>query len=178
MGDEQEPYDSTSDTLAHIEQVRELLEAVISNLHYRASVHDASKLRDPEKAVFDEYTPKLRDTTYGSDEYKTFLDGMGEGLNHHYAANDHHPEHWQHGVQDMDLLQVIEMLADWKAATLRHADGSLSRSITQNAERFGYGIEFYRLLWNTAKRMGWLEPGATGPPPQPAVLSPTPPSSA
>jgi hypothetical protein len=47
----------------------------------------------------------------------------------------------------MDLVQVIEMLADWKAATLRHADGDLARSIEQNAERFGYGDQF---------RFGWL----------------------
>ena len=79
-------------------------------------------------------------STYGSDEYKQFLVGMGEGLNHHYANNDHHPEHWQHGIADMDLIQVIEMLADWKAATLRHENGSLSRSIAQNAERFEYGV--------------------------------------
>jgi hypothetical protein len=42
----------------------------------------------------------------------------------------------------MDLVQVIEMLADWKAATLRHADGSLTRSIIQNADRFGYDKTF------------------------------------
>jgi hypothetical protein len=29
--------------------------------------------------VFDEFTPKLRDSTYGSDEYKAFLEGMGDG---------------------------------------------------------------------------------------------------
>jgi hypothetical protein len=162
MGDvEQEPYDSASDTLVHIDQVRSLINQVVEDLRHRASVHDASKLRDPEKQTFDQFTPKLAASTYGSDEYKQFLVGMGDGLNHHYAENDHHPEHWQHGIADMDLIQVIEMLADWKAATLRHENGSLSRSIAQNAERFGYGVEFYRLLWNTALRMGWLESGET-----------------
>jgi predicted acetyltransferase len=48
------------------------------------------------------------------------------------------------------------MLCDWKAATLRHADGDLGRSIEQNAERFGYGGEMKRLLLNTAKRFDWL----------------------
>jgi hypothetical protein len=50
------------------------------------------------------------------------------------------------------------MLADWKAATLRHADGDLARSIEQNAERFGYGDEIKRLLIHTAAYFGWLEP--------------------
>lgn len=155
-----EHYDSAPDTLAHIAQVRELIETIVGQLRYRSAVHDASKLRDPEKTTFDIYTPKLRHSTYGSDEYKTFLAEMGSGLAHHYAENDHHPEHFPHGIADMDLIQITEMLCDWKAATLRHDDGSLARSIDQNAERFGYGIELHRLLWNTAQRLGWIEPDA------------------
>jgi hypothetical protein len=149
-------YDSRPDTHEHIAQVRERLLAVAQDLIGRAHRHDRSKLEEPELSVFDEYTPKLRDSTYGSDEYKAFLDGMGEGLKHHYAYNDHHPEHFVNGFRDMDLVQVIEMLADWKAATLRHADGNLAQSISQNSERFGYGIEVERLLTNTARRLGWL----------------------
>jgi hypothetical protein len=48
-------------------------------------------------------------------------------------------------------------LCDWKAATLRHADGDLGRSILQNADRFGYGDEILGLLLNTAKAYGWLD---------------------
>lgn len=149
-------YDSRPDTLEHIAEVRDRLFEVILDLEDRARRHDQSKLVDPERAVFDEYTPKLRASTYGSDEYKSFLAGMGEGLKHHYAVNDHHPEHFTLGVREMDLIQLIEMLADWKAATLRHADGDLTRSIKQNAERFGYGQELGGLLIRTAERLGWL----------------------
>jgi hypothetical protein len=149
-------YDSRPDTLDHVVEVRQLLAAVIVDLKIRAEHHDESKMVEPELAVFDEFTPKLQDSTYGSEEYKQFLVGMGEGLKHHYAANDHHPEHFENGMRDMDLIQVIEMLCDWKAATLRHADGDLGRSIEQNAGRFDYGPEVRLLLHNTAKRMGWL----------------------
>jgi hypothetical protein len=148
--------DSRPDTLRHIATVQRLMGEVLSDLHHRATVHDRSKLDDPEKAVFDQYTPKLRSSTYGSDEYNQFLAGMGEGLRHHYAVNDHHPEHFAAGIGSMDLLQLTEMLADWKAATMRHADGDLGRSIAQNAERFGYGPELERILHQTAERMGWL----------------------
>jgi len=85
-----------------------------------------------------------------------FLADMGEGLQHHYAVNDHHPEHFDNGIRDMGLVQLTEMLADWKAATMRHEDGDLGRSIEQNAERFGYGDEIKRLLRNTASDFGWL----------------------
>lgn len=149
-------YDSRPDTWAHIHTVQGFLTGIAELLLQRAHRHDQSKLRPPEVGVFDEYTPKLKHSTYGSDEYKQFLAAMGEGLQHHYAHNDHHPEHFAGGIAEMDLLQVVEMLCDWRAATLRHADGDLDRSITQNAERFGYGEEFERLLRNTAERLGWV----------------------
>jgi hypothetical protein len=59
-------------------------------------------------------------------------------------------------IHEMSLVQMIEMLCDWKAATLRHADGDLERSIMQNAERFEYGDEIRELLLNTAQEFGWL----------------------
>lgn len=149
-------YDSRPDTYAHIQEVRNRLCRVAADLIQRGLVHDQSKLEELERSVFDEYTPKLKDSTYGSDEYKAFLAGMGEGLQHHYEVNDHHPEHFSGGIHAMNLLQIIEMLCDWKAATLRHADGDLRRSIMQNADRFGYGDEIRGLLLNTAVDMGWL----------------------
>jgi hypothetical protein len=150
-------YDSRPDTFEHIASVRGVLLRVACDIIRRADDHDRSKLREPELAVFNEYTPKLRDSTYGSPEYKQFLEGMGEGLKHHYRENRHHPEHFADGIAGMNLLDVIEMLVDWKAATMRHADGDLARSIKQNAERFGYGPEFERLLTVTARDFGWLE---------------------
>lgn len=149
-------YDSRPDTWEHINQVRTFIEACIGDLMFRARDHDQTKLEDPELAIFNEYTPKLAGSTYGSDEYKSFLAGMKPALDHHYAAYRHHPEHFENGVKDMNLIDVLEMLCDWKAATMRHADGDLGRSIEINAERFGYGEEFKTLLVNTARSMGWL----------------------
>lgn len=149
-------YDSQLETREHIETVRGFMRAVIAELEDRAERHDASKLEEPELSVFNEYTPKLKNSTYGSDEYKAFLAGMGEGLRHHYAHNDHHPEHFENGIAGMDLVQLTEMLCDWNAATMRHADGDLRGSIEQNAERFGYGEEIKRLLLNTAIAHGWI----------------------
>lgn len=149
-------YDSRPDTWAHIHTVQAFMAQVIDDLLGRAHVHDQSKLASPEREAFDVVTPKLRGLTYGSDEYKASLVEMGEGLAHHYAANDHHPEHFPNGMADMNLAQLVEMLCDWKAATMRHADGDLERSIRQNAERFGYGDAIRDLLLNTARDFGWL----------------------
>lgn len=147
-------YDSRPDTYAHIATVREYVNRAVVNLLHRGSDHDLSKLESPERETFDEYTPKLKDSTYGSDEYKSFLKGMGEGLQHHYEVNSHHPEHHDDGIGGMSLLDLVEMLCDWKAATLRHADGDLFRSIEQNQERFGYSDEMKAILHNTVAELG------------------------
>jgi hypothetical protein len=150
-------FDSRPDTYAHIATVRGYLLQVVQQLIWRGHDHDLSKLDEPELAVFDEYTPKLRDTTYGSHEYSKYLREMGVGLEHHYKVNDHHPEHFAEGIYGMDLVQLIEMLADWKAATLRHADGSLRDSIFKNADRFMYSEQMTMLLLRTAGNLGWLD---------------------
>lgn len=157
-------YDSRPDTWQHIHVVQAYLRQIITDLLVRAHAHDQSKLVEPEVSTFDEYTPKLKNSTYGSDEYKQFLEGMGWGLRHHYAHNDHHPEHFDDGIHEMHVGQLVEMLCDWKAATLRLADGDLERSIRQNAERFGYGDEICELLLNTAQAFGWLDNSPQGMP--------------
>lgn len=149
-------YDSTDDTLKHISEVRILLAQVIVELQNRITTHDKSKLEAPEKEIFDRVTPKLRTLTYGSPEYHASLEEMGPALDHHYSVNSHHPEHHEDGIHGMSLVDLIEMLADWKAATLRHDDGDLKRSIDINAERFGYGEEIHTLLLTTARDLGWL----------------------
>jgi len=149
------PYDSRQDTRDHIQQVRELLGQVVLNLHDRMLFHDESKLKFPEKEAFDTLTPRLKSLTYGSDEYRACLKEMKPAIEHHYAENSHHPEHYPGGVDDMDLLDVIEMLADWKAASLRHADGDILGSLEINRERFKLSDQLYRILTNTIERMEW-----------------------
>lgn len=59
------------------------------------------------------------------------------------------------GVSDFDLLDLVEMLCDWKAASLRHADGNILDSITHNIERFNLDPQIASILRNTVIRMGW-----------------------
>lgn len=148
-------YDSTQDTNKHINTVRVFLAAAIYNFEQRRLEHDASKLLPPEKQVFDEFTPQLRELTYGSDEYKQALTSMGEGLTHHYAVNSHHPEHYENGINGMSLFDLLEMLADWKAAAQRHADGNLKDSLEINIKRFGMSDQLAEIFRNTIGEMKW-----------------------
>lgn len=148
-------YDSAEDTDKHIETVRSFLNDIMRNIAARSLIHDASKLQEPEKSMYDEFTPKLKMSTYGSDEYKGFLKEMGVALQHHYDNNSHHPEHYQNGVNGMSLLDVIEMLADWKAAGMRHANGNIQQSLEINKTRFGISDQLFDVLKNTIKELGW-----------------------
>lgn len=141
--------DSRIATYEHIQTVQRIMGNAIGDLLNRSAVHDQSKLVSPEVEIFDEFTPKLKDSTYGSDEYTSFIAAMKPALDHHYAANSHHPEHYADGIKGMSLLDLIEMLCDWKAATLRHADGDIRRSIDINQNRFGYSDELKQIMLNT-----------------------------
>ena len=148
-------YDSAADTLLHIKRVSLLLNDAAAELLRRANVHDASKLKSPEKELFDEFTPKLKGVTYGSDQYKEFLAGLKVALDHHYSNNSHHPEHYENGVSGMDLFDLVEMFFDWKAASERHDDGNIFDSITINKGRFSISDQLAEILTNTAKKLNY-----------------------
>ena len=139
------------ETQKHIENVRKYIRFMIDKLDMRGVKHDASKLESPEVEVFAEYTPKLNTTPFDSEEYYQNLAKMKPALDHHYAANRHHPEHFVNGINDMTLIDILEMFCDWKASTLRHNDGNLLKSIETNAERFNMEGQLKQILINTAR---------------------------
>lgn len=146
-------YDSESDSLRHIKRVNELLINAATELLRRAVNHDESKLVGTEKAYFDKYMPLLKNTTYGSDEYKAMLEELSFALDLHYKKNSHHPEHYKNGVDDMDLFDVIEMFFDWKAASERHAGGDIMKSIDISENRFNVSPQLAKIFRNTAKKI-------------------------
>ena len=145
-------YDSYQDTIDHKSKVYEYISVLKKHLINRGVSHDDSKLQYPEKEIFDDVTPKLKTLTYGSDEYKEQLKEMDIALKHHYENNSHHPEHYENGILDMDLIDICEMICDWKAASERHSDGDIMESISINQKRFKYSDELKQILENTVKR--------------------------
>lgn len=141
-----------SETLKHVNEVRGNISLVVEDLVRRANVHDASKFEEPERSVFAANTPKLAKTEYGSPEYDDLLKEVKVAIDHHYAKNTHHPEHWNNGIDDMDLLDLVEMLCDWIAATKRNKNGNVHKSIDHNKDRFGMSDQLYKIFQNTANR--------------------------
>ena len=80
---------------------------------------------------------------------------LGDALAHHYAHNRHHPEHYPNGIDDMSLLDYIEMLADWKAASERYKGGNLTDSLRINKQRFGISDQLIVMFAHTAKELRW-----------------------
>jgi hypothetical protein len=136
-------------TQEHINLIRVLLRIAATELLKRGEIHDLSKFSPEEVEVFTEYTSKLKGTTYGSAEYKQFLAEMKPALDHHYANNRHHPEHFENGIDGMNLIDLIEMFIDWLASTKRHANGDIMKSIELNETRFKMSPQLVSIFKNT-----------------------------
>ena len=162
--------DSRPETRKHIRRVQTYMHRAVNRLVLRAVNHDASKLAHPEVEAFDEWTPRLATMEYGSAEYKASVKALGPALEHHYANNSHHPEHYPNGIRGMSLLDLLEMICDWKAASERmrpSAPAAPGRpaapkysadflaGLALNQERFGYSDELREILENTARELGF-----------------------
>lgn len=139
------------ETQKHIERVRFYIRKFTDALTTRGVKHDSCKLESPEIEIFTEHTEALATTGYATPEYEAHIAVMKPALDHHYANSRHHPEHFNDGILGMNLIDLCEMFCDWKAATERHNDGNLLKSIQINAERFGYDDQLKRIFLNTAK---------------------------
>lgn len=141
--------------LKHKLEVQINIQKIIDVLLKRAEEHDNSKLEEPELSIFDDNIEKLKKLTYGSDEYKKALEEIKPALDHHYAKNYHHPEKYPDGINGMTLIDLIEMFCDWYAATKKHSDGNLERSIKVNAERFKMSKQLVEIFENTRQSLQW-----------------------
>ena len=142
-------FDSTADTLKHIKRVNELLIDASCEILSRAKKHDQSKLEEPEKSAFDEVTPFLKNYKYGSEEYRESTRKIKPALDHHYSLNSHHPQHYENGINGMNLFDLIEMFFDWKASGERTSEGNMENSIEINSERFGMSKQLKSIFNNT-----------------------------
>ena len=85
---------------------------------------------------------------------------MKLGIDHHYSVSRHHPQYFADSIDGMNLIDLIEMLVDWKAAGERHKDKptDIFRSIEINSdeEHFNISPQLKQILLNTATYL-WYE---------------------
>ena len=112
---------TNNETFRHIERVRNLLNACVVELLKRGELHDQTKLDSPEVEVFAEYTPKLAGCTYGSDEYKGFLEVTAA----EHSGRGRPPKAWRPADRYVDGPGVLPDSTKLFRQH-RHADGQIS----------------------------------------------------
>lgn len=138
---------------AHKLLIAKYLNPIASDIIKRSTTHDDSKLYGVEKELFLELDIVDENTQYGEDYYKKLRDkNVAVAIANHYMSNDHHPEHHSDGIEDMDLVQLLEMLVDWKVGGLTLVSGDIFDSIEKNISRFGIDDQLASILRNTAKK--------------------------
>ena len=135
----------------HIARVAELAGILGYMIIARGETHDSSKLEEPELSKWEKYVPFLSKFEYGTKEYKDASNKMSDVIELHHEANRHHPQHHEHGIEDMDLVDIIELICDWKAASERTNGGDIYKSIEDGQKRFGYSDDLKKILINTVK---------------------------
>lgn len=147
-------YDSTEDTLRHIQRVQDLLNAFATALIRRGEMHDQSKLGPVEKPARDNYPPDF-EHRYGTP--RDCPVALRSAFERHHATNSHHPEFYgEAGVSGMDLLDLVEMFFDWKAAGEPYRYDTFSASLEINRNRFALDPQLVAIFKNTAERLGWV----------------------
>lgn len=152
MPTELEIENCKAETYKHIQQVSNNLNIFIRELVKRGEVHDASKLESPELEGFAVALPKLKNTEYGSQEYRELLSSIKPTIEHHQSKNRHHIEFHENGIDDMDLVDLLEMVSDWRAASNRNKNGNVRKSLEKNASRYGITPQLEAILRNTIER--------------------------
>lgn len=107
-----EQIDTEEYIKGHISRVRKHINTFIELLLKRAMNHDKSKLEEPEFSWWKEMDKEPR-YPYGSEEYKQKIKRWDKVFKHHYKYNRHHPEHYDYGVSEMTLVDIVEMMCDW-----------------------------------------------------------------
>jgi hypothetical protein len=149
--------DSRTETLIHSQRVGESIIQFTKELLDRSWCHDRSKTIEPERSFVDRWQPRFDNVPYGSPAWDQLRrDQMKEdGQRQHFDANRHHPEHFPNGIMGMTLVDVVEMLCDWRAASERPGLGNLPKSLAVNAARYGIPIELLQIMVNTAIEFNW-----------------------
>ena len=133
----------------HTCSIRTNLAKIASDLICRSAVHDDKKLSDEQLVRYIARHQEIHSLKYGSPEREPVEAKYKDLLKTHHSEYRHHPEHFKNGIDDMNLVDVIEMLCDWAAAG-KDLDGSLEKS----EKEYCISPQLMKLIRNTIKDFG------------------------
>lgn len=135
----------------HISRVRRHINTFIQLLIRRAEKHDKSKLEEPELSWWKEMDKEPR-YPYGSEEYKQKIKRWDKVFKHHYKYNRHHPEHYEYGVSEMTLIDIVEMMCDWLGYKDTTTVTEAIKVCDEQMARYDISEELRQIIFNTLLR--------------------------
>lgn len=135
----------------HISRVRRHIDTFIQLLIRRAENHDKSKLEEPELSWWKEMDKEPR-YPYGSEEYKQKIKRWDKVFKHHYKYNRHHPEHYEYGVSEMTLIDIVEMMCDWLGYKDTTTVTEALKVCDEQMARYDISEELRQIIFNTLLR--------------------------
>ena len=135
----------------HISRVRRHINTFIQLLIRRAENHDKSKLEEPELSWWKEMDKEPR-YPYGSKEYEQKLKRWSKVFKHHYQYNRHHPEHYEYGISEMTLIDIVEMMCDWLGYKDTTTITEALKVCDEQMVRYNISEELRQVIFNTLLR--------------------------
>lgn len=136
----------------HREDVQSLLNSLAHQLIERGRIHDKSKFSDPELEGFSKNIDMVKDIKYGTEEHINNKRKLQSVIDTHHKNNQHHPEHWNRGIEDMSILDILEMMVDWKCASKKYKHGNFKDSLEVNSKLYGISDQLKSVMENTFNR--------------------------
>ena len=135
--------------LGHRYDVGKSLSVLIKALIDRASEHDLDKFHpevvDKHCEMFEDFQKTKPD--YGTPGYDEVKDRFEDIIKRHYQASRHHPEHFERGIDGMNLVDMMEMVCDWVAATPKDQD--VFDAVGLNCSKYGIDEQLMVLIVRT-----------------------------
>ena len=154
-------FEVLTDTIMHISEVQENIEDIIHDLKKRGVAHDRSKLTAIEFDTFVKTRPEFKKVNYGTAEYQAVAEKAKVAVENHYSSNRHHTAYHKNGINDMNLLDILEMLADWKAASRRSPDLTFLGSLPRAFQKYSIPKNMQRHIMLTLEYLGWAKKNVT-----------------
>lgn len=140
-------------TVRHIRTIQAYMTLIGREWAERTRRHDESKFDTIELEGYVGIAEATKGLTAGSQEYLDALEPYRKVIKRHYLLNDHHPEHFDSGVNGMNLIQILEMVCDWIAASTDREMHPM-QSIDAQCERFNIDAQLKKIIINTMNQLG------------------------
>lgn len=144
------------DYIQHIQWLMEGMASVQHELMRRMLTHDRTKIGEDELDAYAEIVPGFKDYEYGTPEHKAHGNRLGPAWKHHTENNRHHTEHFENGLNDMNLLDLIEMVCDWRAASMRSGNFDYGQSLRVFKERVNPDEQVMDIIRNTCIMLSYI----------------------